>query len=370
MMSTLAPKLKTRYSTALRILPPPWPSDAVANTALRATPLEERAAPPPPIATARRRMASSHRMPATALLLAACVAPAAGLKVLLFGANGNLGSTVLYQLSAAGHDVTCFVRLEQRLRAGFNDRIFDDVIVIEGDACDRAAVDRVMAAAVYDVVVSTAGYVDNGVRSEAEALATPFCRMFDNIAGAAEAHLPPPGRAIFTGGITALDVPGVEPPTAIQSLLTSRAPQYVAHQVNHARLERSKLDWTLLCPGYLVDAPGCDKSTGCEPGEEPLRLSVDTLPAFPPETRFRPWQLKRPLKYPFVLLPFRLREEEWTVPYESVAAVLVNHLEAGGGLSRARVGLANPPGVRLKKTQAARKRERKVRARAGRSTLG
>ena len=141
--------------------------------------------------------------------------------------------------------------------------------------------------------------------------------------------------------------------------------------MNHARLERSKLDWTLLCPGYLVDAPGCDKSTGCEPGEEPLRLSVDTLPAFPPETRFRPWQLKRPLKYPFVLLPFRLREEEWTVPYESVAAVLVNHLEAGGGLSRARVGLANPPGVRLKKTQAARKRERKVRARAGRSrTLG
>ena len=209
--------------------------------------------------------------------------------------------------------------------------------------------------------VSTAGYVDNGVRSEAEALATPFCRMFDNIAGAAEAHLPPPGRAIFTGGITVLDVPGVAPPTAIQSLLTSRAPQYVAHQVNHARLERSKLDWTLLCPGYLVDAPGCDKSTGCEPGEEPLRLSVDTLPAFPPETRFRPWQLKRPLKYPFVLLPFRLREEEWTVPYESVAAVLVNHLEAGGGLSRARVGLANPPGVRLKKTQAARKRERKVR---------
>jgi hypothetical protein len=28
----------------------------------------------------------------------------------------------------------------------------------------------------------------------------------------------------------------------------------------------------------------------------------------------------------------------------------VNNLEAGGGLSRARVGLANPAGVRLKKT--------------------
>jgi hypothetical protein len=95
-----------------------------------------------------------------------------------------------------------------------------------------------------------------------------------------------------------------------------------------------------------------------------LRLSVDTLPTYPPETAFKPWQLKRPLKYPFVLLPFRLRRGEWTVPYESVAAVLVNNLEAGGGLSRARVGLANPAGVRLKKTQAARKRERAVRASA------
>jgi len=170
------------------------------------------------------------------LLLAACVAPTAGLKVLLFGANGNLGANVLYQLSAAGHDVTCFVRSEQRLRAGFKDRIFDDVVVIEGDPCDRAAVDTVMAAAVYDVAVSTTGFVDNGVRSEADALATPFCRMFDNIASAAEVHLPPPRRAIFIGGITALDLPGVTPPTALQSLLTSRAPQYVAHQVEEAQL--------------------------------------------------------------------------------------------------------------------------------------
>ena len=170
------------------------------------------------------------------LLLAACVAPTAGLKVLLFGANGNLGANVLYQLSAAGHDVTCFVRSEQRLRAGFKDRIFDDVVVLEGDPCDRAAVDTVMAAAVYDVAVSTTGFVDNGVRSEAEALATPFCRMFDNIASAAEVHLPPPRRAIFIGGITALDLPGVTPPTALQSLLTSRAPQYVAHQVEEAQL--------------------------------------------------------------------------------------------------------------------------------------
>ena len=298
------------------------------------------------------------------LLLAACVAPAEGLKVLLFGANGNLGSNVLYQLSAAGHEVTCFVRSEQRLRAGFNDRIFDDVVVIEGDACDRAAVDSVMAGAVYDVAVSTAGYVDNGVRNEKEALATPFCRMFDNIACAAEQHLPPPRRALFIGGITALDLPGITPPSALQPLLSSRAPQYVAHQLNHARLARSGLDWTLLCPGYLVDAApsGCAPG-GCEPGDQPLRLSIDIVPAFPPESTFKPWQLKSPLKYPFVLLPFRLRRGEWTVPYESVAAVLVDNLAPGGSLSRARVGLANPVGVRLKKTKAVRKRERNERAR-------
>ena len=220
-----------------------------------------------------------------------------------------------------------------------------------------------MAAAVYDVAVSTAGCVDNNVRDAEEALATPFCRIFDNIAGAAEQYLPPPRRALFIGGITALDVPGIVPPQAFQPLLSSRAPQYVAHLLNHERLERSELDWTLLCPGYLVDAApiGCDPS-GCLPSDQPLRLSTDALPTFAPEKAFKPWQLRGPFKYPFVLLPFLRREGEWTIPYESLAAVLVEHMPAGGRFSRARVGLANPIGVKLKKTEAVRKRERKVRA--------
>lgn len=175
------------------------------------------------------------------LLFAACIERVDALKVLLFGANGNLGSSVLYQLTASGHEVTCFVKSEKRLRAGFNDRIFDDVVVIEGDARDRADVDAVMAGAVYDVAVSTAGSVDNDVRNVDEARATPFCCIFDNIAGAAEEHLPPPRRALFIGGITALDLPGVGRP--LQSLLSSRSPQYDAHLLNHDRLVRSSLDW-------------------------------------------------------------------------------------------------------------------------------
>ena len=296
------------------------------------------------------------------LLLAFCIAPAEMLKVMLFGANGNLGSRVLYQLAACGHEVTCFVRSEQRLRAGFNDRIFDDVTVIEGDACDRAAIDAAMEGAHYDVAVSTAGCVDNDVRTVEEALASPFCKMFSNIAGAAEQHLPPPRRALFIGGITALDVPGITPPQPLQQLLESRMPQYVAHLLNLERLRRSELDWTLLCPGYLVDAAptGCEP-TGCAPADDPLRLSTNIVPSFPPERELKRWQTRGVLKYPFVLLPFLRRKGEWTVPYESVAAVLVANL-AAGRFSRDRIGLANPLGVTLKKAQATRKKERKVRA--------
>ena len=294
------------------------------------------------------------------VLFVACVAHAEALKVLLFGANGNLGSRVLYQLAACGHDVTCFERSERRLRAGFNSKIFDSVDVIEGDACDRAAVDSALMADNYEVLVSCAGAVDNGVLTEEEALASPFCRMFANIASAAEEHLPPPRRAIFIGGITALDVPGT-PPQPLQPLLQRRMPQYVAHLKNLERLRQSELDWTLLCPGYMVDAAptGCEP-TGCVLGDQPLRLSADIVPTFPPERALKPWQLRGPLKYLFVLLPFLRRKGEWTIPYESTAAVLVDNL-APGKYSRQRVGLANPLGVKLKKSESARKRERKAR---------
>ena len=296
------------------------------------------------------------------LLVAACLAPASALKVLLFGANGNLGSKVLYQLAASGNEVTCFCRSEQRLRAGFNDPIFDGVAIIEGDAADRAAVDAAMAETAYDVCVTTAGYVDNGVRDAEEAKATPFCRIFSNIAGAAEQHLPAPRRALFIGGITALDLPGTSSP--LQSLLNSLSPQYVAHLVNYERLVNSELDWTLFCPGYLVEeAPAGCLPSGCAAPDQPLRLSTDVVPIFS-DAAFKPWQLRTPFKYLFVLLPFRSRMGQWTVPYESLAFTIADSLPAGGPFSRARVGLANQKGVKLQKTKVARKRERKARGRA------
>ena len=300
------------------------------------------------------------------LLLATYLSPSTALRVLLFGASGNLGSRVLYQLTTCGHTVTAFVPSEQRLRAGFNDRKFDDVQVVEGDALDKAAVVAAMAGggSPYDVVVSAAGSVDNDASSAEEAANTNFCRMFSNIADAAEEHLPAPRRALFVGGITVLDVPGTS--TSLQSLLSSRFhySQYEAHVINLSKLRDSKLEWTLLCPGYLVDAApsGC-APVGCEPTDEPLRLTADVVPAFEPTRAFKPWQLTRALKYPFVLLPFLLRKGEWTVPYESVASVLVANLAAGGAFARTRVGLANPPGVKLQKTDAARTRERSKRER-------
>ena len=45
---------------------------------------------------------------------------------------------------------------------------------------------------------------------------------------------------------------------------------YWPHRVNFERLTRSRLDWRLLCPGPMVDAPAI--------GLDRLRISLDALP--------------------------------------------------------------------------------------------
>ena len=148
-------------------------------------------------------------------------------------------------------------------------------------------------------------------------------------------------------------MPGIAPPITLQeSLIGNKYPQYNAHLLNHQRLVQSSLDWSLYCPGYLVDAPAWDD-------DGPLELSAEVPPNFAERRR---WMLRGPLKYPFALLPFAAKQGVWSVPYAAVAESMVEHLEPNGRFSRQRVGLANPKGRRLKKTKAARERERAVRA--------
>lgn len=277
------------------------------------------------------------------------------LRVLHFGSTGNLGVPVLHELVSRGHEVTCFVRSETRFFELHGASVGKDIRLICGDACDSRTVDEALGSADYDAVLSTAGCVDNSVRSQHEAISSSFCSIFCNIADASERHLAAPKRAIFVGGVTALALPGLVSvggdEVRLQELLQRRSPQYVAHVLNHERLMRSSLEWTMACPGYMVDASADD---------QPLRLSEDVLPVFPPD-RFRRWHLAGPLRLPCVLLPVALRQGELTVPYKQVAAALVDHLEPGGRFERRLMGLANPIGRVLRKGKEERTRERALR---------
>jgi hypothetical protein len=93
---------------------------------------------------------------------------------------------------------------------------------------------------------------------------------------------------------------------------------YWPHAVNFERLSRSRLDWRLLCPGPMVDEPAL--------GLDRLRISRDVLPAQGPDFAS--------------LIP------QMIVPYADAAALMLAHLDRGNAMSRHRVGLALPVGMR------------------------
>jgi hypothetical protein len=109
---------------------------------------------------------------------------------------------------------------------------------------------------------------------------------------------------------------------------------YWPHQVNFERVSRSRLDWRLLCPGPMVDQPAL--------GLDRLRISVDTLPVEIPVAA-------RALPDASLLSVFASLTPQMIVSYADAAALMLANLDRGHALSRHRVGLALPPGMRGRK---------------------
>jgi hypothetical protein len=110
---------------------------------------------------------------------------------------------------------------------------------------------------------------------------------------------------------------------------------YWPHRVNFERLNRSRLDWRLLCPGPMVDEPAI--------GLNQLRMSIDTLPVQVPALAFA-------LPGPLFLPVFASLVPQMIVPYADAAALMLANLDRGNAMSRHRVGLALPVGMRGRKT--------------------
>jgi putative NADH-flavin reductase len=238
-------------------------------------------------------------------------------RLLILGATGSLGRQVVGQALAARHQVTVFVRTPSKLPPEGGER----VSVHTGDLSALVPLDLIRG---QDALINCAGHVADG---------DAFVDLFDRVITAVDS-LPPAEQPVcwFLAGAALLDVDssgrrGVELPKVRST--------YWPHPVNFERLRRSGIDWRLLCPGPMVDesALGLDR----------LRISRDILPVqVPAFARALPGLLLLPV--------FASLIPQMIVSYADAAALMLANLDRGGAMSRHRIGLALPAGMRGRKS--------------------
>jgi putative NADH-flavin reductase len=239
--------------------------------------------------------------------------------IALLGATGNLGRHVAGQALAQGWKLSVAVRSRARLAAEVAAR----AQVTDLDLASATQAQLASFAAGHDVYVCCAGVVTEG---------EAFVRLVDNVVTALES-LPPEKRPVcwFLAGAAMLPLDtagrlGVDLPKVRET--------YWPHRRNHERLLRSTLDWRLLCPGPMVEQPAL--------GMHRLRITIESLPAPLPA-------LARSLPGPLVLPLFAMRIPEMIVPYADAASVMLAHVAPGDAMSRHRVGVALPVGMKGRK---------------------
>jgi hypothetical protein len=237
-------------------------------------------------------------------------------RLLILGATGSLGRHVLRQALAAGHVVTVFVRTPSKLPPEVRER----VSVHTGDLGAVVPPDLVSD---HDALINCAGHVADGER---------FVGLIDRLVSCVDL-LPAAEQPVcwLLAGAALLDIDssgrrGVDLPEVKST--------YWPHRVNFERLSRSRLDWRLLCPGPMVDEPAL--------GLDRLRISLDTLPVdIPGSALALPNSQFVPVFASFI--------PEMIVPYADAAALMIANLDRGNAMSRHRVGLALPAGMRGRK---------------------
>lgn len=241
--------------------------------------------------------------------------------VAVLGATGNLGRTVARQVLDRGWDLSVAVRSRSKLSPEVADRARVTVFDLKTVQSDELA--RFVEG--HDALVCCAGLVTEAVG---------FVALIDRTVSAIES-IRADSRPVcwFMAGAALLDLDssgrrGVDLPKVRDT--------YWPHRVNFERLQRSTLDWRLLCPGPMVDQPAL--------GLERLRLSIDTLAS--PLTA-----MARTLPAPLLLPLFAMKVPQMIVPYADAAAVMLSNLAIDSPMSKKRVGIALPVGMRGRKSQ-------------------
>lgn len=237
------------------------------------------------------------------------------MRVCVLGATGNSGRRIVSAALARGHEVTALVRSANAMTPAIN------LAVHAIDFADAGALRSSMQS--HDVIVNAAGYVADGPR---------FTDLVGRIISAAQDALGPGGRFWLFGGAALLDVPGARF-TGID--LPGVPRMYEAHRTNYNAVKLTALDWSMLCPGPMIEAPDGRATPN-------LVLSKDIWPMpRPAATRVLPRLATS--------LAFKQNMPRLTLYYEDAAKIILDHLERNGRFARKRVGVALPHGERRHK---------------------
>lgn len=246
-------------------------------------------------------------------------------KILILGAMGSLGRHVVQQAISANHKVSIMVR---RL-ASVPVEIRKKVVVFEADIAEMSTFALAAIFRNHDVVIDTAGLVTDGL---------VFIDLTAHIVTGLES-IPEKERPVcwFMAGAAILDMDKGGPTGVDLPMVRST---YWPHRVNFDRIRQTTLDWRILCPGPMVAQSPL--------GLARMRVSLERLPVQMPA-------LSKLLPKVLVLPFFAYRIPEMIVSYADAAALMLANITPHSEMSRHRIGLALPVGMRGKKKQWAAK---------------
>ena len=237
------------------------------------------------------------------------------MNLIIFGATGNLGRYLVTEGIQSGFMVTAFVRNREKWsdRSEISPR-HERLTLTEGDASNPQQVYEALTGC--DAAIIAAGTPKD---------AAGFAHIVDTIITQADRHPRFGARLWMLAGAALLDIPH----TNRNSLgLAGIPPMFQVHQINYDRIRQSKLDWSVLCPGPMVENTDSAYLTN-------LRYSTEELPLIFSES-------ERSVPEAELSGLLARKAPELIIPYKEAAHLIINHLERSGPFSGKRVGIALP----------------------------
>jgi len=234
------------------------------------------------------------------------------LKLIIFGATGNMGRVLVPAALERGFQVSVFARNRAKFERLFAGSVIDQLKVHIGDVFDPMAVSQALAG--QEAAVNAAAHRTD--RREFENI----CRA---VITAADRGLVNNRRFWQFGGLPGLDVPHTK---TMGTDLPFMPGIFKSHKVNYELLKETELDWSFICPGPMYYASGT----------APVESILTTLGTMPYQAAY--WTKWLPkIAHPFIM---RSHLEKLAVSYEDVAAFIMRNMEPDSSYSQKRIGIA------------------------------